>query len=418
MINADWVQLNCRVQPLFISHCKLDFDDQGKAIPAPAVITERKETNQVPFHRDYKVKKQSIRTALADSVYYVYYNTTKIAEVLTDINNELVDEMTVFVRFDNKFLYGEHLYDRVVKFLADNSLLFHNWTRFDIACDFNYMLDKRGRKSLDPHDFIKRFLSGRYKLLNKRKGKKRKCGMWFESGDDGLNYQTLYLGSPTSSIRTKLYNKTSEMRDKEDKPHIREQWQLNGDIDIQKDVWRCEFSIMDFRSIAIDDDEIKFSLRTLEILKDENLQTLWNILREHYFVFYEPGKTKDTNATRAAKQTALKLFDYQETGMKLKDLSKKENTTRSTKIFIKKLLETQRVIRANSEMQKLAFVTDFVAAHLVAKHDLNEWAKSRFPEWQVDNYVEPPVIDIPVVQYSMFPDGSMKAQKHKHTLSM
>lgn len=412
MINADWVQLNCRVKPTIIEFCRLEYAPDGSAIKSPGVIQQKISTCEVPFHRDYTVKKQPIRTSLVDSVYYVYYNTTKIAEVLTNVNNPTIDPLTVFVRFDNKFLYGAKLYERVNMFLNDNGLLFHNWTRLDVACDFNNLYNERGEKKLNPHTFIEKFLDGRYKLLNKRRGKKRKGGMWFEVGENGIEYQTLYLGSPTSSVRTKFYNKTAEMRDKEDKPHIRDQWKLNDDIDPDQTVWRCEFSVMDFKAIALADDELKFSLRTLEILKDENIELLWNVLREHYFVFYKEDGKK--NVTRKKK---LNLFNYESTGIKLCNLSKKENSTRSTKTFIKKLLETQAIIRHHSEMQKLAFTTDFVAAHLVAKHDLMEWAKQKFPGWQVENYVEPPAMDIQVSQFTLLPDGSLQSEKHRFSLN-
>lgn len=393
MINADWVQLNCRVQPNI---------ENGVTL----------QTNQPKWHKDYVVEKQDFRTSLAASVYYVYYQKMKIAEVLTDVDNSNLDALTVFVRFDNKFLYAENLYNRVLRFLNDNGLVFHNWTRFDVACDFNrFHLHKHS-----PAEFIRQFLGGKVRLFNQRPPKKkntsgggakrkRKGGVYFEADENGINPQTFYLGSPTSSVRAKLYNKTQEMRDKEDKPHIRETWELNPEIDMTADVWRLEFSILDFKSIAIGDDEIKFSLRTLEILQDEKMELLWNVLRENYFVFYrEDGKK---NTTRKKKIT---LFDYEETGVKLKRFNQKQDTRRKHKIFLKQLLQTQQTIRDNNALKAVHWAGNYIAAWVVYKHSLEDWVQSRFPEFDAESFYEPPEVEIPVYQRTL--EGGFKSKKY------
>lgn len=412
MINADWIQLNCRVKPFKVEYCKLDFDADGQTIKNGMHRTELVESNQPRFHRDYKVEKQAIRTSLADSVYYVYYKSLKIAEVLADMHPDMhIDTQTVFVRFDNKFLYAENLYDRVLKFLDDNELVFHNWTRFDVCCDFEKFLDGWGKKNLVPSDFIKRYMDGKVRLLNRRRGRKRKGCVWFEDGEKGIDFQSLKLGSNYSAVNTKLYNKSQELKDVEDKPYIREQWQQNGMDNKSCDVWRLEFKITDFNSIVIDDDTLAMTLKSLEILKDENIGLLWNVLREHYFQFYKEDGTK--NVTRKKK---VELFDYQETGMKLREISGKVNTTRTHKIFIKKLLDTQQVIRENNDMKKIAFATDYIAAWLVERHDLFEWCETKFPSWKPHNYTEPPIIDFPVIQFTLMGDGSKQSERFRHTL--
>lgn len=396
------------------------------------LVTDVIETNQITWHPDYTVKKQPIRTALAASVYYVYFGSTRIAEVLTDVDSCVIDAMTVFVRFDNVFLYGKNLYERTVKFLEDNQLQFHNWTRFDVACDFNYLLSRRGRLELKPNDFIRSFFNEDIKLVNRRRAKKtksktgrvdngRKGGCYFECSEAGIEFQTLYLGSPLSAVRPKLYNKSRELQQKEDKPHIRAQWELNGlcmsDIETktQVDVWRLEFCIMDFGTKIVDRDGVAMDLKTLDILKDENIETIWNALQDNYFNFYKEDGKK--NVTRKER---LQLFEKQQTGYKLVKVVEKENTTRATKVFVKKLLETQAQLRKyHTELKSVTWATDYVGAYLVARHDLHEWAKMKFPEWQCENYLEPPSVDIPVVQYTLKNFGTdsqtMKAEKHRYT---
>ena len=432
MINADWVQLNCRVKPLRVESCRLEYEKTAagswqvqktfkSGIPYDRIYTEIVETNQVPFNQIYDVKRQAFRTSLADSVYYVHYQNAKIAEVLADVTPGMnIDVNTIFVRFDNRFLYGANLYDRVKAFLDDNGLEFHNWTRFDVCCDFHNFKFNDTR----PEVFIRRYTQGEYRLLNKRRGAKRKGCVWFEDGEKGIDFQTLRLGSKYSAVNTKLYNKSKELSDEHDKPYIRESWALNGlltqdDIDQERkqkdgkqDVWRLEFSINDFKTIAVEHDEIKFAMNTLEILKDENVAQLWNLLREHYFVFYR-ANDRDKNVSRKAK---LELFDYVDTGMKLREVLQKEDTTRAHKIFIKKLLDTQAKIRANNDLKAVTWASDYIASWLVYQHDLKEWSKLKFPGWRPEDYKNAPAIaEGHVFQYTLNLDGTHKAERHKFT---
>jgi len=416
MLNADWVQLNCRCAKVKVTTQKFDYLE-GVCVPGQ-IVTELIETNQISWHPDYTVKKLPFRTSLAASVYEVYYNVTRIAEVITDVDSKVLDAMTVFVRFDNKFLYGKNLYERVNKFLNENGLIFHNWTRFDVACDFNYLLNGWGKKEMNPHDLIKRFIGGGIKLFNRRKGKKRKAGLYFECGEDEIDFQTLYLGSPLSPVRTKMYNKSRELKDKEDKPYIREQWELNGLINSDDvNVWRVEFQIMDFQNVAVENDVLLFSLKTLDILQDKNIELLWNCLREHYFVFYKPDGKKNVS-----RQKMLRLFDYEDTGIKLVEMTTKQNTTRADKIFVKKMLETQQQIRKYNELKNVGWASDYISAWVVQRHDLIDWAKKRFPNWQPENYLEPPAVEVPVVQFTINGFGTdsqtMKAEKHRYSFEI
>lgn len=389
MLNADWVQLNCRCKPV------------GKT------LAEQIQVRRVTYHKDYRIELQPFRTSLAVRVEYVYYKDTKIAEVLSEIDSACIDNDTIFVRFDNKFLYGEKLYERVVLFLEENNLIFHNWTRFDVCCDFNFFLDGWNKKNLNPEHFIKRYVNGKVRLLNKRRGQKRKGCVWFEDGEKGIELETLRLGSKFSPVTTKLYNKTKELLS-HDKPYIREQWKLQTDMNLENDVWRLEFSVTDFNAIVIDNDELKLNLKKLEILKEENIQLLWNVLREHYFVFY-----KEDGQKNVSRKKLLKLFDFEESGMKLRNISNKEETTRAHKIFIKKLLETQARIRENNEMKNVAWATDYVSAWLVNKHDLKDWASHRFPGWKFEDYSSVPDVAIEVKQFTLTFDGDRKREKHK-----
>jgi len=407
MLNADWVQLNCRCKPEQIVR-----KQDGKE------ITETIVPRRVRYARDYRVEVQPFRTSLAQRVEYVYYKETKLAEVISEVDSSCIDSETIFVRFDNKFLYGERLFDRVCIFLEDNNLIFHNWTRFDVCCDFNKFFKPSGNfgagaRSYAPDKFIKDYLSGKYRLLNKRRGRKRKGCVWFEDGEKSIDFQSLRLGSKFSPVNVKLYNKTTELRDEKDKPYIREQWKLNNDINLSEDVWRLEFSIMDFNAIVIEDDELRLSLKKLEILKEENIALLWNLLREHYFVFYKEDGTKNVS-----RKKRVDLFGIEETGLKLRNVSQKEETTRAHKIFIKKLLETQQKIRENNRMKNVVWATDYVAAYLVAQHDLKDWTKSRFPEWKFENYEELPDVKVEAYQYTINFDGDRTHEKHRYSFGV
>lgn len=151
------------------------------------------------------------------------------------------------VQISNGVLYGSKLAE--VCGLA-NVLFpcrFYKVSRIDICCDF--------APTEEQMEIICKLSDGRAYVANKKAG-----SMFFEQKDRNRVPHCISFGSKTSEIKWKLYNKTKELREVEDKPYIRAQWLQMGWKD--KEVWRLEVSmssasqlLWDGRLITLEDVE-------------------------------------------------------------------------------------------------------------------------------------------------------------------
>lgn len=123
---------------------------------------------------------------------------------------------------------------------------------------------------------------------------------------DGKVYNSIKWGSPSSMVSTKMYNKTLEMREKGDKPYIRQAWVDAGllyDLYDEVTVWRLEFSISsDCKQWISDSTErddpsgaVLIVPNTLETFDNRaKLLQVFHSLQAHYFRFVikQPGVRK------------------------------------------------------------------------------------------------------------------------------
>lgn len=209
------------------------------------------------------------------------------------------------IRLTNRSCYFDNAADFLASFLEKHRYFDVRISRVDICLDF--VTFDEGDK---PDAFIRRYFKHRYAKINQ--------GRISSHGEDtwhGQEWNSLAWGSRTSSVTTKLYNKTMELYDpilaRFKKPYIREAWFKCGLIDdisrVTKDgelvnVWRVEFSISSsvkgWVRIELDGVAKKFqSLRnTLDCYNSrEKLLVLFASLSQHYFHFkkFEEGKRKD-----------------------------------------------------------------------------------------------------------------------------
>lgn len=114
-------------------------------------------------------------------------------------------------------------------------------SRADIAVDFRYDALRINGDSVHCEEFIRRFMAGEWWKIGSAK-----VQTWGEEFSDGMHYNAIKFGSPTSMVNTKLYNKTHEMAEVKIKPYIVESWVNSGLLEDENDqtpIWRLEFSI-------------------------------------------------------------------------------------------------------------------------------------------------------------------------------
>jgi ribosomal protein L30E len=188
------------------------------------------------------------------------------------------------------------------------------------------------------------------------------------------SYQYLRFGSKTSDINVYLYDKSTELKQIQDKPYIRKLWALNG-IDDQKTVWRLEVSIKGSGAHMVnlntgEQCEIGFSIF-------ENLDTLHDIYFSYinqHFHFKINDYTKNKS-----RMNQLVLFDNQRVSFKPLYLPNETGSNKSDKVFIKKLYQLDQEIRGfndDSLNSQKKIIADFIEAT-----GLHEYVRNRADEW-------------------------------------
>lgn len=225
--------------------------------------------------------------------------------------NGVLDPMACHVRLTNRTCYFQTPATIMQLFLERYGLHFQRISRVDVALDFT-----KFDYGDDPADVMSRYFRHKYTKINQTNISAHGTDMW-----DGRLWNSVSWGNPKSMIGTKFYNKTMELRQKSDKPYIRQAWraaQLVDDeftltkattndagqiVQVPVDVWRVEFSVKSgtrkwFRMERADTRKKTYQSveNTLAMWSSrEQLLTMFASLQQHYFHFkhYEAAKRKD-----------------------------------------------------------------------------------------------------------------------------
>lgn len=212
----------------------------------------------------------------------------------------VLDPNACHIRLCNRTCYFDQAARIMQEFLETNGFSFQRISRIDIALDFE-LFDSGDR----PDRFIQRFMAGRYSKINQGNIRANGKDMW-----DGRIWNSLAWGNIKSMVGTKLYNKTMELKERSDKPYIRQQWLRYHLVDDSQDlykfdrkgqkyfpsIWRLEFSIKSSTRkwfIIEDYTGAKKKIRSIPHTLDmyftkQQLLDMFFSLQEHYFHFKKP----------------------------------------------------------------------------------------------------------------------------------
>lgn len=264
------------------------------------------------------------------------------------------------IKVDNWLLYQNYLKTYLNEFIQIFNIQFKNLSRVDICADFNRI----AYRNQQPQQFIKGFLSGKYIKLKKSKGQ-----VYFNNGEI-LDFQYLKFGSGRSRVCSYLYNKTKELEEVLNKPHIRENWRKNN---LSGEIWRCEFRLQNFDFILTDTETgelINFNgniagLNSLDIINQ--IQPLFDALANNYLTF--KVKAKDSNKSRLK---GFCLFENNKQFLFNRIYNDKLEAGRSEKIFIKKLYELNNELRGTD--YDFSIQGEDILKKMVQATELERWA--------------------------------------------
>lgn len=235
--------------------------------------------------------------------------------------SRVIDLAAMIVKLANSQLYKPYFASDFKVFLLTIGFEFRSFSRLDICCDF-----LKFKNGLTPQVFMQGFFSNKY-LKNGRAS--------YQVQGEQLNahrFDYLRFGSNESDVSVYLYNKTKELQDVKNKPHIVNKWEVNNLTD-RGDVWRLEVSLKSssLKLLDLESGEV-LTLSYELLLSDSTIVSMFRAYVSKYFQFKKNDGLK--NKTRMAD---LVLFSDLETPLRVYNYKPATDTTRADKIFIKKL---------------------------------------------------------------------------------
>ena len=255
----------------------------------------------------------------------------------------IMQDGSCHIRLCNESCYHDNPIDEMRTFILTYDFVYKSIARIDICLDFNVF-----DNGWTPNRFINSYMRSNISKVNQTNVSCHGSDCW-----DGRSFNSLKWGAVTSPISTKLYNKTLEMKQGEDKSYIRQWWMCGGDfvgmalkpdettgLDMTKDVWRLEFSIKaqaQARKRKHGNEE-KFTLHLFDYDTKEKLWMRFCELYEMYFDFrkkeyiYDELK-QERRLKRKYDCKRIKLFEFSDRCIKYKPARKPKLKKRPDRIY-------------------------------------------------------------------------------------
>lgn len=236
------------------------------------------------------------------------------------------------IRLCNRTCYEVSPVEHLRFFMLTHGYRFKAISRVDIALDFQHF----DCADITPSSFVANYMNGKFAKVNQSNVAAHGRDWW-----SARIWNSLKWGSNRSPITTKLYNKTMELREVEDKPYIRERWEECG-FNMQADTWRIEFSCnaqMQSLTSLRNGDTFKKNLSNY----DTRGKLLFNfrVFMQKYFDFREVLHTRDGRLRRKYECPAVPLFSFSSSlpYKPARNISKSKYPNRTLKILARKLQE-------------------------------------------------------------------------------
>jgi hypothetical protein len=350
-VNIDWLQLYCTQQyalelPTHLRSFGFFVDDE--------------ESRSRHFAREATVKTRTNEKYM--SIQYMPLSLKSAGGIW--------EKDACMVKLYNKFCYEPDAVQKLCDTLMRLNIKMRSISRFDVALDLQYF-----DNNLKPQTLIENFFKNRYTKV----GVTKFC--MFGNQTQTQSCQYLRFGSGASACSVYLYNKSQEMRDKQEKPYIRDAWEQCG-LNNGKDVWRLEFSLRsDAKHMIQTNDTIVKSgkqyynsttgevlpegsivkydrnnvLRSIikininEIDTQERLLSLYSRLYAHYFRF---RYTHTAKKKADMKPVELLKISEEDKAYKPISLTATRDVTRTDKLVMRYILS---IANTNKEATKSVF---------------------------------------------------------------
>jgi hypothetical protein len=345
MLSIDWVQINAM---------PWQFDEDGYP--------------KIDSSDNYKVVLSEKRAKNWKKILEVFDKDGEQVAVITTHNTmpDIPKELTI-VKVLNHKLYESGLKAFCIELLLELKLSFKAYSRLDICYDF---CEFEG--GVSPVDFLDMFF--KQKII---KSDKTIFKPVLKTVSGGFQCDSIKYGSEKSELSYILYNKTQEMKDKTDKPYIREAWKRNlvGRLTPKEDVYRLEFSIKSDESLKLvnvfDGEVTTIREMGLDAIDNDKIEMIYRALLHKYWDFRWQNKQK--NITRKER---IIFFSYLHASMYTAGRVRlPKGTNRAIKMRISMLCKLNAELRKEGEHNNTKnLALQEIVRRQVVENDLVRWA--------------------------------------------
>lgn len=359
---------------------------------------------RLPLIDGWEYETQPYGTRQFKVLVFVYLLKEKICEVQLNPCSGILEPTACIVKFDNRLLYSAKGHDLSARFLQEHRIEVQRISRIDICADF---LSLNG---YDCHEFIKDFLGLKIRHIGRGIGaayfhhkSKKVEGTSYTIAN--LKYSGLSFGSHDSDVRVYLYNKTKELQEVHDKPHIRDTWVAAGLVDadayqvtrkVQKkdsehtffkdsasqEVWRLE--------VSIHGDAIRFKNKETEQMEEITYSRIWDLTQReliyhtfiHYYFQFIRNRDGITNVTREPR---INLLGNEHPYMLRIVPRNVSGGNMAERIIIHKLWQLNEEYRKLDNEQFARFAKE-MAMQVADATDLKQWFFYKASTWDKKHY--------------------------------
>jgi hypothetical protein len=281
----------------------------------------------------YEAKKLEFNTRHFRNIIEIYKKNWRIATIVNTPFSKVIPENTNLIKLDNRELYYMRPCERLITVGTAYNLRYKSCSRIDLAIDFNLFQD--GTK---PEDFIIDFFNNKYL--------KKGMSNYIIQGKQKITQVCHYLKftSKKATISAYLYNKSKELREVKKKQYIIKNWQANG-LDINKDIWRLEFSIhkSDFKITDLETGEVN-EFNPLYIDNKIYMTYVLSALINKHWDF-----RINNEKTQMRRMKKYKFFTEFNDNCTMQYMNEDKDSNRADIIFINKLKDLNNEVREQNK---------------------------------------------------------------------
>lgn len=394
-LNIDWLSLFCTLTADYVE------EDDEKPGTQPKFLFKDERLPEIDGYT-YEVAPHGTRQF--KRLLTIRIGKEELCELQMIPASEILPPFSAMVKFANRVLYDVQWQYKVMRFIALHQIRVERVSRVDLCADF------LGFENYPCHDFITDFLSLRLRRIGRGDGgayfthrsvvdKKSKCST------ARLQYSGLSFGSHSSDVRTYLYDKTKELSEVHDKPHIRDTWVAAGivspddfKVQWQKEtaqgihtfwanpnpphVWRLEVSIkgdgIRFKNKQTGQEE-EITLNAL--FNPENVSLYYFTMIRYYFQFIK-NREGIRNITREPR---INLWGENKPYIERIVPRSVSGGNMAERIAIHKLWQLHQEYRGMDSIEN-TFAAQNLAIELANATDLRAWFEVKSRQWEDKHY--------------------------------